>query len=106
MSAKTVSVFVLGLIVAGAVSGVLLMGYQSQISALEAELGQLQGEYDTLQGGYDQKAAEFNNLNSMYSSVQSQRDALQADLDAKEGYLKEVSTDLSGLYDLLNSYCN
>jgi hypothetical protein len=106
MSAKTVSVFILGLIVAGAMSGILLMGYQSQISALEEELDQLQAEYDTLQGGYNQKAAEYNNLNSMYSSVQSQRDALQADLNAKEGYLKEVSTDLSGLYDLLNSYSN
>ena len=106
MSAKTVSVFVLGLIVAGAVSGVLLMGYQSQISTLETELGQLQGEYDTLQGSYDQKAAEFSNLNSMYSSVQSQRDALQADLGAKEEYMKEVSVDLSALYELLNSYSN
>jgi len=104
MSAKAVSVFVLGLVVAGAVSGVLLMGYQSQISTLEAELDQLHDEYDTLQGDYNQKDAEFNNLNSMYISVSAQRDSLQSDLDIKEGYLKDVSSDLSELYDTLRSY--
>jgi hypothetical protein len=37
-------------------------------------------------------------------SVSAQRDWLQSDLDTKEGYLKDVSADLSELYDTLRSY--
>jgi hypothetical protein len=104
VSVKTVSVFVLGLVVAGAVSGVLLMGYQSQINTLGADLDQLQEEYEALQASYTQKEADYNNLYSMYVSVSAQRDWLQSDLDTKEGYLKDVSTDISELYDTLRSY--
>jgi len=113
VNTKSISIFVAGLIVAGAASGVLMMGYQSQIGLLRSELDQLEAEYETLQGSYSQKSAEYNNLNSMYISVQGQRDTLQSSLTnlqsemgTKEGYMKEVSTDLLELYDQLNSYCD
>jgi hypothetical protein len=113
LNAKTISIFVAGLIVAGAVSGVLVLGYQAQIVLLKSELGQLQTEYDALQESYTQKTAEYNNLNSLYLSVQSERNtlqsslaSLQSDLDTKRGYMKQVSTDLLSLYDTLNTYSN
>jgi hypothetical protein len=113
LNAKSISIFVAGLIVAGAASGVLIVGYQSQIGTLRLELSQIQADYEALQGSFNQKSAEYNTLNSMYLSVQSQRDALQgslanlqSEMDTKEGYMKEVSTDLLGLYDQLNSYRN
>jgi len=101
---KMVSVFVIGLLVAGGASGFVLMGYQARIGQLESQVGQLQTENEALQASYDQKAAEYSNLNSMYVSVSAQRDWLQSDLDTKEGYLKEVSSDISELNDTLRGY--
>jgi len=104
MDLKTVSVFVIGLLVAGGASGLVMMGYQARIDQLESQVGQLQTENEALQASYDQKAAEYSNLNSMYVSVSAQRDWLQSDLDTKEGYLKEVSSDISELNDTLRGY--
>jgi len=104
LNVKTISVFVLGMITAGAVSGLVLMGYQTRLGLLESQLGQLQEEYVALQVSYSQKEADYINLNSMYVSVAAHRDSLQSELDTTEGYFKEVSTDISGLYDTLRSY--
>ncbi|TRO53952.1 hypothetical protein E2P71_05275 [Candidatus Bathyarchaeota archaeon] len=106
MNIKSISIFVAGLVIAGAVSGAFMMGNQAQIDLLRSELDQLNTEYEELQGSYSQKEAEYNTLNSLYASVQSQRDNLQSELDTNKVYMKEVSTDLLALHDLMNSYCN
>jgi len=113
VNVKSISIFAAGLIVAGVFSGVLILGYQSQIGLLESELSQLEAEHETLQGSYSQKSDEYNNLNSLYVSVQGQRDSLQgslanlqSEMNTNMGYMKEASTDLMELYDQLKSYCN
>ena len=112
MDPKIIGMLVIGILVgAGVGHGASHFIYTPKINGLRIELIDLRFKFETLSEQFETLSADHEALKSERDSLQTQYSTLQSDLyrisndyERASKYLKDLSSDVQGFYDLLGSY--